>query len=203
MGLDSYLYESKSGYLLKNGKISNKFKSYREDKFGIGNHIEIKTTVLYLRKANEIHNWFVENVQNGNDDCGEYEVSYENLHRLYDTCKKIIDVVDGTKMFIPKKYLNKAWYKDMEKEFTFDSKNLKKMVDCGLWNYHFKNDKANEIIKDNLPPRDGFFFGSTEIDGGYLYDIAKTILMLNNIFKELKIEEKNKDFPTFYYQASW
>ena len=29
------------------------------------------------RKANHIHQWFVQNVQDGNDDCGEYEVCHD------------------------------------------------------------------------------------------------------------------------------
>jgi hypothetical protein len=34
------------------------------------------------RKANSIHKWFVENAQNNNDDCGVYEVSFEQLMEL-------------------------------------------------------------------------------------------------------------------------
>jgi len=44
--------------------------------------------VGYWRKANAIHKWFVENVQNGEDDCGEYEVSQEQLKELRDLCAK-------------------------------------------------------------------------------------------------------------------
>ncbi|NLK92374.1 MAG: hypothetical protein GX273_04465 [Bacteroidales bacterium] len=40
--------------------------------------------IMYWRKANEIHNWFVENVQNGVDDCGYYEVSIDQLYDLMD-----------------------------------------------------------------------------------------------------------------------
>lgn len=42
------------------------------------------------RKANHIHKWFVENVQDGNDDCGEYCVSIEDLKTLLLTCKKVL-----------------------------------------------------------------------------------------------------------------
>lgn len=34
------------------------------------------------RKANAIHRWFVENVQDGNDDCHTYEVSRDQLQAL-------------------------------------------------------------------------------------------------------------------------
>jgi hypothetical protein len=40
----------------------------------------------YWRKANQIHNWFVENVQDGVDNCGEYAVSKADLQSLLDIC---------------------------------------------------------------------------------------------------------------------
>jgi hypothetical protein len=43
----------------------------------------------YWRKANQIHSWFVENVQNGVDNCGEYCVSKGQLEDLLEICKKI------------------------------------------------------------------------------------------------------------------
>ena len=38
----------------------------------------------YWRKANQIHGWFVKNVQNDNDDCGLYEVSIDQIKKLRD-----------------------------------------------------------------------------------------------------------------------
>jgi hypothetical protein len=43
--------------------------------------------VGYWRKANQIHNWFVENVQNGIDECQESYVSREQLQSLLDICR--------------------------------------------------------------------------------------------------------------------
>jgi len=43
----------------------------------------------YWRKANQIHQWFVENVQDGIDNCGEYYVSAEKLRELLALCKSI------------------------------------------------------------------------------------------------------------------
>ena len=45
----------------------------------------------YWRKANHIHNWFVENVQNGEDDCGYYEVTKDQLEQLLDICIQVRD----------------------------------------------------------------------------------------------------------------
>jgi hypothetical protein len=47
--------------------------------------------VGYWRKQNQIHQWFVENVQNGVDNCGEYCVSKAQLEELLDLCKKILN----------------------------------------------------------------------------------------------------------------
>ena len=44
-------------------------------------------TVCDWRKANAIHKWFVDNVQDGRDDCGRYPVRVENLHKLKADCE--------------------------------------------------------------------------------------------------------------------
>ncbi len=49
----------------------------------------IEERVGYWRKANQIHNWFVKNIQDGKDDCGEYYVSEEKLQQLLEDCKKV------------------------------------------------------------------------------------------------------------------
>jgi hypothetical protein len=43
----------------------------------------------YWRKQNQIHRWFVENVQNGVDNCGEYYVDTDDLKTLLELCEKV------------------------------------------------------------------------------------------------------------------
>jgi hypothetical protein len=43
----------------------------------------------YWRKANQIHSWFVKNVQGGKDECQESEVSREQLKELLELCKAV------------------------------------------------------------------------------------------------------------------
>jgi hypothetical protein len=43
----------------------------------------------YWRKQNQIHRWFVENVQKGIDNCGDYYVSKEELETLLELCRKV------------------------------------------------------------------------------------------------------------------
>ena len=44
----------------------------------------------YWRKANQIHRWFVNNVQEGVDDCGIYEVYGEQLLELVELCRRVL-----------------------------------------------------------------------------------------------------------------
>lgn len=51
--------------------------------------LAISVDVGYWRKCWLIHNWFVDTVQNGHDDCGEYWITKDTLHELYMACWKI------------------------------------------------------------------------------------------------------------------
>ena len=46
--------------------------------------------VAYWRKANQIHKWFVDNVQDGVDNCQRYYVSLEQLNELHELCDKLL-----------------------------------------------------------------------------------------------------------------
>lgn len=50
----------------------------------------IRAEIATWRKANQIHHWFVETVQNGKDDMCSYEVSKENLQDLYTSCVNVL-----------------------------------------------------------------------------------------------------------------
>lgn len=58
--------------------------------------VEVKWTVAKWRKSNQIHSWFVRNVQGGVDECQESEVSLEQLQTLVATCKRVIKTEDPT-----------------------------------------------------------------------------------------------------------
>lgn len=48
----------------------------------------------YWRKANQIHNWFVQNVQDGEDDCMEHRVSREQFQSLLDDVNTVLNARD-------------------------------------------------------------------------------------------------------------
>ncbi len=52
--------------------------------------VTLEVTVGYWRKANQIHGWFVDNVQEGRDDCNEYPVERRQLEELRTLCKAAI-----------------------------------------------------------------------------------------------------------------
>jgi hypothetical protein len=91
MGLDMYLY--KKTYV-KHWE-HNGDNNYKVEVSKAGKPVNIdpkKVTYIveeagYWRKANQIHNWFVENVQNGKDECQESYVSREQLEELLGVCR--------------------------------------------------------------------------------------------------------------------
>jgi hypothetical protein len=62
---------------------------------------EISEEIGYWRKANAIHKWFVENIQNGEDDCKEYQVSYEQIEKLLKLCKKVLLFKSNAYKYLP------------------------------------------------------------------------------------------------------
>jgi hypothetical protein len=50
---------------------------------------EIGCKVMYWRKANAIHKWFVDNCQNGVDECQRSLVGFSQVKELLALCKKV------------------------------------------------------------------------------------------------------------------
>ena len=94
MGLDMYL--SKKTYV--------KNWAHKEDKHRVvvtlndQTRLDIKPErvtyvdeeIMYWRKVNAVHAWFVENVQEGIDECQESRVTIEQLDELATICEKVI-----------------------------------------------------------------------------------------------------------------
>lgn len=162
MGLDMYLYArkyvSRNDYKRENGEIVNveneqfteiakhfpPFLTKYADDFGL----YVQLPVAYWRKANQIHGWFVEEIQDGEDDCGEYYVSFEKLQELLDLVEKVL------------------MYRTEEKAL------------------------------EDLPPTQGFFFGSYEVDDWYWEQLQYTHDTLKHIIE-------NADGYSIFYSSSW
>ena len=96
MGLDMYFF--KKTYV-KNWKHDSRRKHEVTVKLNGEKHPTIqpkKVTYIqeevgYWRKANHIHNWFVQNCQNGVDECQEAFVDPSKMLELLDICIQIRD----------------------------------------------------------------------------------------------------------------
>lgn len=94
MGLDMYLY--KKTYIGANhdfNEITGTIELKKVDTpidIKLDRVVYITEAVGYWRKANAIHRWFVQNVQDGKDDCEDYFVSTDKLIQLLDLVDKVL-----------------------------------------------------------------------------------------------------------------
>lgn len=105
MGLDMYLFKETSVKtfhgdgnvyevnVTKNGKPFTNIKPNRLDC--------IVEEVAYWRKVNQIHRWFVDNIQDGVDNCEKYWVEFEELETLLKLCKEVKENPERAKELLP------------------------------------------------------------------------------------------------------
>jgi len=60
------------------------------DQYLIARPLDSSHQVAYWRKANQIHGWFVQNCQDGVDECQEVSVHPDQLRELIDLCKRVL-----------------------------------------------------------------------------------------------------------------
>lgn len=138
----------------------------------------VSITVAYWRKANAIHRWFVDNVQDGVDDCKNYYVSRENLEELRETCRKVLSSIE----LAPGK-INAG----------------KISNDGGEWETIWQDGgvvTAPGLAEELLPTTSGFFFGGTDYDEWYVNDLKRTIDQIDRVLVAGSEWE-------FEYHSSW
>ena len=116
MGLDQYLYARKyiSGIDYKKVgddlvRIQNQEHDNIVSQLGLTSSdldenypsLELSVKVGYWRKDNQIHKWFVDNVQEGEDDCKEYYASADKLTELHNLCKEVLDDHSKAEKLLP------------------------------------------------------------------------------------------------------
>lgn len=145
MGLDMYL--RREIHLTNSEGLDLPFVNTLDghDEYFARHYLTANQLVMCWRKANAIHGWFVDNVQQGDDDCRAYDVSIDDLKSLASVCKEALD----------------------ERDFEL------------------------------IPPREGFFFGSSEPDDYYWYNLQDTHGKL------MKLIEQHKPNYSYRYTSSW
>lgn len=187
MGLDMYLHSRVYvGNKYRKPEQQIKVKRPKDEKdvmFKLGDTkledsklSSLEYDVAYWRKQNHIHQWFVDNVQGGEDDCKDYYVDYEKVEELVSLCKKVLEGIKTNKP-IPEDTENwEAW----EELKVTDSK----------------------IADELLPTQAGFFFGGTEYDNWYVMGLVETIKQLEPLLE--KGDDGYYKHPgDLYYRASW
>ena len=179
MGLDMYL--NKKTYVENEKHVITIKKDGRDHPHINPERIsEITEQIAYWRKVNHIHAWFVENVQDGVDDCGEYEVSKKQLLELVKVCKTI----ESTAVMKNGKVNAGYIYENGEK---------KPILEDGEYVTN-----PEEVAKKLLPTQAGFFFGSTDYDQWYMDDIRRTIEQIESGLSDIDNWEVG-----YYYHSSW
>jgi hypothetical protein len=182
MGLDMYLYRNTR---VKNYDFEgNPYEvnvTYKDKEIKLDVPTMIEEEVGYWRKANQIHKWFVDNVQGGEDNCEEYDVSRDQLRTLLKLCKQVKQkaiLIDG----------------DMVTGMVIENGKVREETRIG------KVIQNAEEIAEILPTEGGFFFGSTDYNEFYMEDIDNTIEILDKILRQKPPEGVTQWFK---YQSSW
>ena len=96
MGLDMY-FKAKRWLLtgiLNNGQDEPTKQAVAQALGNLPEDWEVQEIVCeagYWRKANAIHKWFVDNVQNGEDECREHRVSPEQMEKLLAVVNTVLE----------------------------------------------------------------------------------------------------------------
>lgn len=137
----------------------------------------------YWRKQNAIHQWFVDNVQNGEDNCAKYDVGIEQLKELRGTCEDVL-INCGSK-----------WHR-VKASITDDMESYDELPDKAKALYA----QITEWCDEHLPTTSGFFFGSMEYDEWYFQGLKDTIAIIDRCEK---LVEQKDNWWGFAYQSSW
>ena len=124
MGLDMYLTAKRyvSDYNDSDKVLSTELMRHFPELTESQTIQEVSVRVGYWRKANAIHKWFVNNVQDGRDDCGNYLVPRERLQELRDTCERVLafrelataQLPPASGFFFGSDEINEWYYRDLE-----------------------------------------------------------------------------------------
>jgi len=142
--------------------------------------VNVRLCAAYWRKANQIHAWFVSNVQDGIDECQLSPVTREQLETLRDTCIRVIEksqLADGIVRN------GQTW--QAGEEGWKDNLELGKIV----------IDPA--VAEEHLPTQGGFFFGSTDYNEWYVQDLVHTVDAITRVLASAPTD------ATFSYRSSW
>lgn len=147
MGLDMYLNASRYLSNYDDADMEKKaemLKLFPELEVYLTEEVSpIRTVVAeigYWRKANQIHKWFVDNVQEGVDDCKSYYVDRDQLNELKSLCERVLANHDlagellptGAGFFFGSTEYGEYYFQDLEETIKIIDKALVLSYDWDL-----------------------------------------------------------------------
>lgn len=88
----------------------------------------VELEIGYWRKANQIHRWFVNNIQDGNDDCGTYSVSEDKLKELLEVVNNALKS-KSPELLLPTQNGFFFGSTEYDEYYLSDLKNTKKIIE--------------------------------------------------------------------------
>jgi hypothetical protein len=144
----------------------------------------VEEEVMYWRKANHIHNWFVQNVMWREDpnDGRQYFVGCDQIRDLLRTCNKVIK---ASKLVDGEVHTGNMWVPG--KPGPVELREPGKVI------------KDPTVARQLLPTRPGPFFGNTEYNEFYLSQVVATRDWASRVLKDCKDGVPGD----IYYSSSW
>lgn len=191
MGLDMYLRAEK--YLSRWEHSTDEERARADlalDAAGLSEYqtenagVTVQATVGSWRKANQIHRWFVENVQGGVDDCGTYYVDKDQLRALREKCVLVLAASE----MVPDTVV--VGYRSEQGAYSNRmGEGWRTMLEAG------EVILDPEVAQAELPTQDGFFFGGTDYDQWYVAQLVETVEIID---RALAV-----DAADLTYESSW
>lgn len=138
-------------------------------------------TVAELEKANQIHAWFVNNIQNGVDNNSYYFVTEDDFLELKEICEEVLEL--------------NPYNLDKDSYLLYYSANS--LIEKGIITKEQYAKLETELNKI-LPTKEGFFFGPIDYALSYFLNVKNTLEMLTKILDNADFENE-----VYLYHSSW
>ena len=198
MGLDMYFRGTKTFGIYPQGQYKPPFEKTFEFTSLLNNHgmenapidydtswscYSVQFPLMYWRKSNQIHQWFVQNVQGGKDNCDEYSVSLDQLKLLSKTIEPALVSTAAASELLPTTEGFFFGSQEYDQYYFEDLKTTKTQIDK-IIAYQTAAENAQKCRWLNLKTHNGTM--STEEFNAKFPTLTKDI-----------------PFDDFYYQSSW
>ena len=117
-------------------------------KDNIASSVSVEWTAIYWRKSNQIHNWFVNTLGGGVDECQVIPVSRDDLVKLHKTCSVLLDtrsnelaaelLPPAAGFFFGSTAIDEWYWQDVEETHKQLTELLDEIKEENIWNYNIE-----------------------------------------------------------------